>query len=70
MSESDFARAVRTAKSDRVGKVAPSRAPFRWLRQATLPTLRLRRSYSHARLSTVFSYVAPGTVMFHLTVQL
>ena len=26
--------------------------------------------YSHARLSTVFSYVAPGTVMFHLTVQL
>ncbi len=27
-------------------------------------------NYSHARLSTVFSYVAPGTVMFHLTVQL
>ena len=26
--------------------------------------------YCHARLSTVFSYVAPGTVMFHLTFQL
>jgi hypothetical protein len=26
--------------------------------------------YSHALLSTVFSYIAPGTVMFHLTVQL
>ena len=28
------------------------------------------RLYFQARLSTVFSYVAPGTVMFHLTVQL
>ena len=26
--------------------------------------------YCHARLSTMFSYVAPGTTMFHLTDQL
>src|SRR4029079_14611883 len=32
--------------------------------------LEIGEGYSHARLSTVFSKVAPGTVMFHFTVQL
>jgi hypothetical protein len=34
-----------------------------------LRVLRDLRGYVQARLSTVFSNVAPGTVMFHLTVQ-
>ena len=35
------------------------------------PSSRWRTTpHSQARLSTVFSYVAPGTVMFHFTVQL
>ena len=38
---------------------------FTFFRFAAMRALR----YSQARLSTVFSYVAPGTVMFHLTVQ-
>ena len=35
------------------------------------PSSRWRTTpHSQARLSTVFSYVAPGTVMFHFSVQL